>query len=339
MLSRTRIPWKDVKFDTSDGNILGKGAYGVVYAGTATEYVKIPGKTTREARDLQLAVKVFNEKNPSPAEQKLFVREVEIGSRAQHPALLAFVSFTFYPYSIAMERGLVSLGEVLTQQGNGLPYSCTAADGTRMEWNDTKRAMAAYGIAVGMCYLHESQVIHRDLKTDNVMLDDRLEIRIGDFGLSKIMGAGEEQVRNAITMTMNVGTPLYMAPELFSEMAKEEELYGFPVDVYAYAMILYELVLLVKPWTSVKGAPPLKFNLVRYLQDGQRPPLTSEVPEAYQNLIEACWLQDWRARPKFRDIVNQIGGDTLAFPETDMEQFEEYQERMLSALNSCGQQV
>jgi hypothetical protein len=58
------------------------------------------------------------------------------------------------------------------------------------------------------------------------------------------------------------------------------------------------------------------------------------VPYGYQNVIEACWKQDPLDRPSFREIVNMIGGDFLALPETDMWDFKGYQEKMLEALKS-----
>jgi len=84
----------------------------------------------------------------------------------------------------------------------------------------------------GITYLHESEpypIIHRDLKCDNIFINSNSgEIRIGDLGLSTPM-------QNSYTSSV-LGTPEYMAPELY------EECYGTAVDIYAFGMCLLEMV-------------------------------------------------------------------------------------------------
>lgn len=78
------------------------------------------------------------------------------------------------------------------------------------DWTDTTRAINIFGIAAGMCYMHQKRVLHRDLKTDNILVDDDFYPKICDFGCSKIIQAGLDE----IVHTTNCGTPVYMAPEI-----------------------------------------------------------------------------------------------------------------------------
>jgi serine/threonine protein kinase len=329
MLQNTRLKWREITYTQNKECFLGEGTFGKVYEGTATEWIRVPGKTTKEARELKLAVKIFNNQSPSAAEQKLFMRELEVGCRAQHPCLLGFVSFSFTPYAIAMEKEHITLGEVLEMEGKGQHYEYRRKDGETVEWNDTRRSMAAFGIAVGMCYLHEHGIIHRDLKSDNVMLDEYLRPRIGDFGLSKVLGAADEAVNKMITQTMNAGTPIFMAPELFIGIGSGE--YTMAVDVYSYAGILYHLVTWSLPWENKFQKE--EFLVMSYLQKGQRPVIPDFVLPVYKQLIEACWAQNASARPSFRDIVEQTKGEVLCGGDCDVNEFLEYQEEVLAKLD------
>jgi serine/threonine protein kinase len=336
MLTAPRVRWTDVQYDpTGPSERLGEGAFANVYKATGTEYVEVPGRTTREARELLLAVKIWKNQNPDQNEKETFMREIEVRCRAQHPSLLSVVSFSLFPYAIAMERCHKSLGEVLYEQGRGQAYRYDKHTGETVEWDDTKRAMAAFGIAVGMCYLHEHNIIHRNLKSDKVMLDERLRVRIGDFVLGRVLSCGSRIVNTAPGITMDIGTPPYMAPELFSYL-NEGGGYTTAVDVYAYAMILYELVLLERPWAELEGMCWEGWStrkLMGYLSKGVRPTIPGFVLPAYRELIEACWAQAPGDRPTFRQIVEQIQGDKLAFENTDLDEFEDYQMEMLKALN------
>ena len=104
------------------------------------------------------------------------------------------------------------------------------------KWDDTKKLINIYGIASGMSYLHSHKVIHRDLKLENILLDEYLNPKISDFGLSKII--------DFLSISMNVqsqrglkGTPIYIAPEIYAE-----EEYSKSSDVYAFAFIVYEII-------------------------------------------------------------------------------------------------
>jgi serine/threonine protein kinase len=160
------------------------------------------------------------------------------------------------------------------------------------------------------------------------MLDEDLRPRIGDFGLSKVLGGADEAINKMITQTMNVGTPIFMAPELFTGIGSGE--YTRCVDVYSYAMVLYQIVTLSIPWENESQKE--RFGLRPYLEKGQRPVIPNFVPPAYKQLIEACWDQNASARPSFRDIVEQTKGEVLSLDECDINEFLDYQEEVLREL-------
>jgi serine/threonine protein kinase len=99
-----------------------------------------------------------------------------------------------------------------------------------------------------------------------------------------------------------------MAPELFLE---REEGYTTAVDVYAYAMVLYELCVGEKPWSNPRDGDPLValFTLVFHVRDGRRPTVPGCVPPVYRELMAKCWAQNPGERPTFRQIVEMNMGN------------------------------
>jgi serine/threonine protein kinase len=333
MVNNTRLNWSDIRFERDSRDYLGKGYFSKVVKGIGTEYLRIPGKAVREPRELELAVKILEQQNPNVKEQVLFMRQVEIGCGVDHPAVLGFLGFSIFPYAIAMERCVIDLRKVLEMDARGYPFSYrNERDGTVVRWNDTTRAIAAFGIAVGMCCLHDHGIVHRNLKADNIMLDENLYPRISGFGFSKILGPCDEMDDTMITNTMDVGTPMYMAPERLSEFGDGR--YSHAVDVFSYAMVLYELVTMTVPWENVKGyAHGTIFNMIIYLEKGLRPTIPDYIPAAYKQLIEKCWAQNPHDRPTFRQIVTSMQGEEFFFHETDISEVHDYQERMLETFN------
>ena len=96
-----------------------------------------------------------------------------------------------------------------------------------------------YGICKGLEYLHKNKIIHRDLKTMNIFLTKNNHIKIGDFGVSKIL------TNNNIYVYTNVGTSYYLSPEIC-----QNKLYDEKSDMWSLGCLLYEMITLNKPFES-----------------------------------------------------------------------------------------
>lgn len=218
-----------------------------------------------------------------------FIQEVQCQAKLKHTAVLFLVGFSFPvggtgDFAVFTEfMPNKSLKHVIEEASKGTAPT---------NW-ETIRAINIFGIAAGMAYVHQQGIIHRDLKTENIMLDENYCPKIADFGFSKLF---EEGTQDIINQTVGIGTPIYMAPEIF-----EDQHYSNKIDVFAYAIILYELTTLNKPWSHKKVTV---YSLPTLIKNGERPSIKdNELSDDYLELIHRCWDIDPKVRPSFIKIV------------------------------------
>jgi len=112
--------------------------------------------------------------------------------------------------------------------------------GTAMPWQEAIRLLLP--IAHALAYAHEHSIVHRDVKPSNILLTEKGQPMLSDFGIAKILES--EQTAGLTTTGMGVGTPEYMAPEQWTGQA------GPLADLYSLGVVLYELVTGRKPYTA-----------------------------------------------------------------------------------------
>lgn len=260
---------------------IGKGAYGQVYL--ATE--KSTGK--------KYAIKELFFEHLQGRQLKLFCREVQILAKCNNICLLPFCGFTLsYPYSI-----------VTNYVANGSLYEALRHRPRAPKLTSTNKTVIAMGMAYGMAHLHGLKIIHRDLKSLNILLDTNLYPKICDFGIARFKADSETPI------TGQIGTPHWMAPELFKNNS-----YDTKVDVYSYAIILWEMLTEDTPF---KGQNPMQI-MTAVVQKAERPPMPKNVPYALEQLIKLCWATDPTERPTFDDIFTLFKEKKVSFEGTDM---------------------
>lgn len=161
-------------------------------------------------------------------------------------------------------------------------------------------------IARAFCYLHAMRIIHRDLKSQNLLLDRPVDegcpvVKVADFGLSRnFNGIGTVTGSVAGVMTSETGTYRWMAPEII-----RHEPYNEKVDVYSYGIVLWELFSCEIPFA---GMTPIQAAFA-VADKHLRPRCESEyakdvwIPPAWQALLEHCWHRSSHERPRFRDVL------------------------------------
>jgi hypothetical protein len=146
-------------------------------------------------------------------------------------------------------------------------------------------------IVSALAYMHSLSVLHRDLKTGNIFLTARNLVKVGDFGISKVL-EGEGTARLAKTA---VGTPYYLAPELVNG-----EHYGLQVDVWALGVVLYELMTLRRPFEA-DNLPALALRILKV----QYPPPAPSLPYSAElrALLASLLQRDPARRPTLAQLA------------------------------------
>ena len=184
-------------------------------------------------------------------------------------------------YQIVMELGLGDLHYFyagLLDKEVGSPY------------NDQFGMNSLTGVTNGMVYLHAMGIIHRDLKSENVIITPSGLGKVADFGTAR------EVVSQEVSSMTAVGTSFWMAPEV-----GRHEPYDAKCDVYSFAILMLELCKLDFPFTRAIRMNPLPTQ-VKVAVDGLRPQVPGDCHESYATLMKMCWDHDPSRRPSFADI-------------------------------------
>jgi serine/threonine protein kinase len=182
--------------------------------------------------------------------------------------------------------------------------------------NPEQARKMALDIAVGMSEIHNIGVVHFDLKPGNILIekleDHSMRCIICDFGFAAMIGSdkGRKITVSGLQTPENGGfTPNYAAPELFSRIYSgrtDTTEADKAVDVYAYAMTLYQLITQEKCYPCMNNQ-----EIEEAVLNGIRPPFSSETLEIYSqhvilNIIKDCWQSDPQARPTFIEISKRL---------------------------------
>ncbi|GAX19330.1 hypothetical protein FisN_4Lh090 [Fistulifera solaris] len=160
----------------------------------------------------------------------------------------------------------------------------------------TQQLRACEQIASVLCYLHENDIIYRDLKPSNLGFC-RKEIKLYDLGLSRELPYPD--TRQSFQMSGRVGTQRYMAPEVACH-----EAYNVSADVYSWAMVCYEILTLERPYD--RFSREMHDTLV--CKQGVRPDWPPMSPEYWylQNIITSAWNQTPCLRPCLANICHHL---------------------------------
>eukprot|EP00052_Salpingoeca_macrocollata_P011384 m.87680 g.87680 ORF g.87680 m.87680 type:complete len:1055 (-) comp18030_c0_seq5:27-3191(-) len=273
------------------GNALGKGAFGEVWRAQW-------GDSAVAVKTLRCELMWLDDSITAE-----FEAEVDFMRTLRHKNIVRFLGagqlpdHTPFLVTELMQKG--SLREVLNSETSSWP----------------RRLRFARDAAAGMDYLHQRSVVHRDLKSANLLVSSTYVTKVADFGTTRIVGAMHHVAPRRNTrstrstplsspadsgvLTRGVGSPLWMSPEMV--LGRD---YGPPTDVYSYAIILWEIAMGngSLPWDEL-SSNFLVNRLAEVLAAGQRPPLPPNCPPDYALLMQACWAGDPAARPTFRAIA------------------------------------
>ncbi|RLN83504.1 hypothetical protein BBO99_00002077 [Phytophthora kernoviae] len=248
---------------------IGRGVFGVVYKGS---YFGTP-----------VAIKKLHVSGVPKNTLMEFEKECNIMKGLHHPNIVLFMGSCSKPPTLLLVTELLANGSFFDIY-HKMPRPDQARQ-LRLSYN------IAFDMAKGLAYLHNHNpiVIHRDLKSQNILLDDRMRTKIGDFGLSKFRDVGK---------TMSIcGSPLWVAPEVL-----RGEKYGTPCDVYSFSIIVWEALAWGEPYPDLGSS-----DIMNGVAGGNlRPTVPDGTPTALARLLEECWTKKQDQRPTFNELVPRL---------------------------------
>ncbi|KAK7391069.1 hypothetical protein VNO78_19404 [Psophocarpus tetragonolobus] len=267
------------------------GAYGTVYKGTYNSQ--------------DVAVKVLNwgEDGVATAAEiaalrASFWQEVTVWQKLDHPNVTKFIGASICSSNLNIPSPICGQ--------NSLPSNacCVVAEflpgGTLKQYLFKNRQtrlpykvviQLALDVSRGLSYLHSKNIVHRDVKTDNMLLDANQKLKIADFGISRV-----ESI-NLSEMTSETGTYGYMAPEVLNGKP-----YNRKCDVYSFGICLWEIYCCNMHYSKLSLATVSCMVINQHLQ----PEIPRSCPSALANIMRKCWDAKPERRPEMHEVVEML---------------------------------
>ncbi|KAK8871015.1 hypothetical protein M9Y10_008928 [Tritrichomonas musculus] len=278
---------------------------------TAQVFLAKDNRPGIDPADVNVAIKIFDKHKLNGSRFQSFQREVAVLATMQHPALMQLVGATDRaPYCI-----------ITKWMPNGSLFTDLHL---YHRLNATMRTIAAFDIARGMQFMHSRQIAHRDLKSLNVLLDKDLHIKVCDFGFSR-------HADDTSFMTSNIGTPHWMAPEIF----KKGVPYTLKVDVYAYGIVLWEITTSQLPYLGMESHEIIR----QVVANNLRPDITDGMPSELSDLMKRCWDADPDNRPTFDEIVKLFKTNRILMNGADKEIVAKYIEESATTGEALEEEI
>ncbi|XP_019446943.1 PREDICTED: serine/threonine-protein kinase EDR1-like isoform X2 [Lupinus angustifolius] len=255
------IRWEDLVI----GERIGLGSYGEVFRA--------------DWNGTEVAVKKFLDQDFSGDALSEFKREVRIMRRLRHPNVVNFIGAVTRPPNLSIITEFLPRGSL---------YHILHHPHCQID--EKQRIKIALDVARGMNCLHSSTpiVVHRDLKSLNLLVDENWNVKVCDFGLSRL------KPNTFLSSKSTAGTPEWMAPEVLRNEPSNEK-----CDVYSFGVILWEIATLKLPWT---GMNPMQVVAAVGFQDCHLD-IPKDVDPSVASIIWECLQQDPNLRPSFAQLT------------------------------------
>ncbi|CAK7346801.1 unnamed protein product [Dovyalis caffra] len=225
-----------------------------------------------------VAIKILRSEQLNGTQEEEFAQEVAILREVQHRNVVRFIgACTQSPHLCIVTEFMRggSLYDYLHKNHNVLELP--------------QLLKFATDVCKGMEYLHQNNIIHRDLKTANLLMDTQNVVKVADFGVARFQNQGG-------VMTAETGTYRWMAPEVINHQPYDQK-----ADIFSFAIVLWELVTAKVPYDSMT---PLQAALG--VRQGLRPDLPHNAHPKLLELMQRCWETVPDKRPSFSEITVEL---------------------------------
>ncbi|KAJ1376147.1 Serine-threonine/tyrosine-protein kinase, catalytic domain [Sesbania bispinosa] len=258
------IHWEDLQLREE----IGQGSYAAVYHGIWN--------------GSDVAIKVYFGNGYTEETLQDYRKEIDIMKRLRHPNVLLFMGAVYSQERLAIVTELLPRGSLFKTLHN---------DNQTLDIR--RRLRMALDVARGMNYLHHRNppIVHRDLKSSNLLVDKNWTVKVGDFGLSRLKDA------TLLTTKSGRGTPQWMAPEVLRNEPSNEK-----SDVFSFGVILWELMTQSIPWKNLNSLQVV--GVVGFMD--RRLDLPEGLDPNIASIINDCWRSDPEQRPSFEELIQRM---------------------------------
>ncbi|GAM20411.1 hypothetical protein SAMD00019534_035860 [Acytostelium subglobosum LB1] len=253
--------------DLEIGREIGSGGFGKVYKG---EYLQTPVAIKK----IHIAPDDPNRKDL----EKFLIREIETIKLFRHPNVIQFVG-------VAENDGILYIVTELVPGGDLQWYLKNRQ--VDLPW--LLRINIAYDVTLAMSYLHSKNIVHRDLKSSNLLIDTQWKVKVCDFGFARIV---DDENNKSMTIC---GTDNWMAPEMITGQDYDER-----CDVFSFGMLLFELITRTKPTPNMRNQD---FGVNSDIMMAQ---VVADCPIPFVELMQECCKFNPNDRPSFKLITQSL---------------------------------
>jgi serine/threonine protein kinase len=254
------------------GNVLGKGSFGEVHLGLLQS-----GKFVA-VKSIELGSHTDSD------ELNNFRQEMDVMRELRHRNIVRYLGSEYIKddniLNIFIEYAPQGSVAAVTKKFNTLPVETVRSY--------TKQTLE------GLQYLHEHNIIHRDIKGDNILLDTEGTIKLADFGCSRKLDEICSKTHGCNTM---VGTPYWMAPEVIAG----DKGYGFGADIWSVGCTVVEMLTAKPPWPEFASM----WAAIYHIANSAGPPsgMPSNLGPALQKVLFLCFERDLTKRPSAKELL------------------------------------
>ncbi len=258
------IPYNELQI----GEKLGAGGFGVVHKGTW--------------RFQNVAIKELLDEKPSAAAAADFKNEMQVMAKLRSSNVVQFYGCVLGnpKYCIVMEY-----------MPKGSLFNLLRSNQT-LDWST--RYKMTLDMACGLAFLHAENILHRDLKSLNVLLDEHYHAKLTDFGLSKL----KTETKTTTKTQQSVGSEGWIAPELTDPDGKDSQ----KSDVFSMGITMWEIASRKIPYETAKSRAMIPF----WMAQGKREAIPADCPPKMAHLIKWCWDTDPTKRPTAAEAVKYL---------------------------------
>jgi len=263
---------------------IGIGGFAEVFSGRLVDK-KDHDEFDEEVEEEKVAIKKLINQNLTASNLHEFASEIEIMRKIKHPNITKFIG------ACTKSPNMCIVTELLEMSLFDLLHN------TRLKLSVDIELKVALGASKGVAHLHEHDIIHRDLKSANILLDKHFEPRLTDFGLSRM--------KDQSTLTAGTGTFQWMAPEVI-----QGKKYNEKSDIYSLAMIFWEIKTSLIPFVSY-GLNGIQAS-VAVVTQRKRPKIDVSVfknkhkYDQWKMLIIKMWNQTASKRPNAAQVIQML---------------------------------